>query len=330
MSAANELFGSSQQYPDPAAGDRFAALVGLDDEKNALLAEAQALIDPEIVTRWSAKHYGSEIAAVAAMNERSPLVVLAGDVGTGKTELAESIGHPIAVSLKLEIVTLFPLSLAARGRGMVGEMTTLISAAFAAVREKTPRRPANGRLRSASILFIDEADAIAQSREQSQMHHEDRAGVNALIRGIDELRRDRYPVLTILATNRLSSLDPAVLRRASHTVVLGRPDHQQITAVLNAAFDGTGIETADIEHLAARFTPTIQRPWGPTYSDLRQRFIPDVVLDAVRAANPLQLERAFELADRFVPTRPFTDQPDNNSASQPGHIEGAQQIGASQ
>ena len=36
----------------------------------------------------------------------------------------------------------------------------------------------------AAILLIDEADALAQSPAQSQMHHEDRAGVNALVRKI--------------------------------------------------------------------------------------------------------------------------------------------------
>lgn len=311
MTATNELFGNVQQYPDPDAGDRFNALIGLDHEKSQLLAEAQALIDPDHVARWSQRHYQTVIPAADAMSQRSPLVVLAGDVGTGKTELAESIGHPIATALRLDALTLYPLSLAARGRGMVGEMTTLISAAFAAVRTGTPPRPRSGQLKAASILFIDEADAIAQSREQSQMHHEDRAGVNALIRGVDELRRDRLPVLTILATNRLNSLDPAVLRRASSTFLLGRPDHERITAVLNAAFTNadTGIIDTDTDRIAKILGPNDQRAWGPTYSDLRQRFIPDAVLDAVNTNLPLTADRIAELAGTFTPTRPFNQTP---------------------
>ena len=35
--------------------------------------------------------------------------------------------------------------------------------------------------RGAVILLVDEADALAQSREAAQMHHEDRAGVNAFL-----------------------------------------------------------------------------------------------------------------------------------------------------
>ena len=42
---------------------------------------------------------------------------------------------------------------------------------------------------------------MAQSRELGQMHHEDRAGVNALIRGVDYL---------VMCTNRLEALDHAV------------------------------------------------------------------------------------------------------------------------
>ena len=63
------------------------------------------------------------------MLRRPPLVVLAGDVGSGKTELAETIGDAVARQEKIDI-TLFPLSLSTRGQGRVGEMTQLLSAAF--------------------------------------------------------------------------------------------------------------------------------------------------------------------------------------------------------
>ena len=77
--------------------------------------------------------------------QRPPLVILAGDVGSGKTELAETIADAVARQEDIEI-DLLPLSLAARGAGKVGEMTQLISAAFdftvkeAATIEKNCRR----------------------------------------------------------------------------------------------------------------------------------------------------------------------------------------------
>jgi SpoVK/Ycf46/Vps4 family AAA+-type ATPase len=310
MTNTNDLFSSVCQYPDPDAGDRFDALVGLDETKTRLLTESRVLLSPQAVAAWSQRVYGGPVAAVQAMTERSPLIVFAGDVGTGKTELAESVGHPIAVTLRLDTLTLFSLSLAARGGGLVGQMTKLLGDAFTAVRDGTPRPPSRdgAPLKSASILLVDEADALAQSREATQMHHEDRAGVNALIRGVDELRRDRLPVLTILCTNRVGSLDPAVLRRAAHVFEFSRPRPAQIQSVLSAAFSDANIDQPTMGTLAALLGPTDSRPWPVTFSDLRQRFIPEAVLDAMERNEVLTPDRLLQLAADFAPTRPFDEQ----------------------
>ena len=52
--------------------------------------------------------------------------------------------------------------------------------------------------RPASSSVVDEADSLAQSREQTQMHHEDRAGVNALLRGIDDFTTEGLPIVVVL------------------------------------------------------------------------------------------------------------------------------------
>ena len=113
-------------------------------------------------------------------------------------------------------VTLYALSLNVRGTGAVGEMSSLLSAAFTKIGAEAKKgvRQEKGSL-SAVILLIDEADALAQSREFSQMHHEDRAGVNALIRGVDTLTVGKLPAIVVMCTNRVDSIDPAVKRRAS-------------------------------------------------------------------------------------------------------------------
>ena len=67
------------------------------------------------------------------------------------------------------------------------------------------------------VLVVDEADALAQSRAAEQMHHEDRAGVDALLAGVDSLAGEHVPVLVVMCTNRERALDPAVLRRAAAT-----------------------------------------------------------------------------------------------------------------
>jgi hypothetical protein len=47
------------------------------------------------------------------------------------------------------------------------------------------------------------------------------------------------------------------------------------------------------------------RKYSCTYSDLRQRFIPMAVLEAVQDNAPLSGSHLVELARGFQPTRPF-------------------------
>jgi AAA+ superfamily predicted ATPase len=303
--SADGLFADAQQFPDEAVQRRFDQLVGIDDVKRALVGEAHALLDPSVVERWSQHAHKSVIPAVEDVMDRIALVILAGDVGTGKTELAESAGDAIARSLGVK-VTLFPLSLSARGHGAVGEMTTLLTRAFDTVRDQAAGgRGRDGALRHATILLIDEADALAQSRELAQMHHEDRAGVNALIRGVDGLRRDRLPVLTIMCTNRIDAIDPAVRRRAAAILTFSRPNDSAREELLRRSFRGLQLADADIKEVVRLTGPRDGRGYGCTYSDLRQRFVPTAVLGAVSDSAPITGEQLIKLAHDFVPTRPF-------------------------
>ncbi|ERK71027.1 hypothetical protein N136_02621 [Leifsonia aquatica ATCC 14665] len=185
-------------------------------------------------------------------------------------------------------------------------MSTLITQAFEHVRSSLGQaRDVKGNIRNAAILLIDEADAIAQSRELAQMHHEDRAGVNALIRAIDSLRRDKLPVLTVLCSNRSDALDPAIARRAAHVFTFARPTTAQRVHVLTSALTGTGISAGAIEEAARLLGTDNGRAWGATYSDLRQRFVPDLVLSAYGDDTAITESGLTEAAKSFVPTRPF-------------------------
>jgi AAA+ superfamily predicted ATPase len=303
--SAEGLFADAQEFPDDRARERFDGLVGLDGIKRQLLTEARVLLDPSIVEAWSKKAHKTVIPAVRDVMDRTPLVVLAGDVGTGKTELAETVGDPIARVLKVT-VTLFPLSLSARGHGAVGEMTTLLTRAFEKVRDHARGgRGRDGKLRHATVLLIDEADALAQSRELAQMHHEDRAGVNALIRGIDDIRRERLPVLTIMCTNRVDAIDPAVRRRAAAVVPFTRPGDADRRELLRRSFDGVHLDGRDLDEIVRLTGDNNGRGYGSTYSDLRQRFVPTAVLQAVDRREPITGQQLISIAKEFEPTRPF-------------------------
>jgi SpoVK/Ycf46/Vps4 family AAA+-type ATPase len=309
MTEPNDLFDRVEKFPNPSAGDRYDRLVGLDAVKARLLKEARLLLDPKLLSEWSRKHHGGAVLpAVEAFGERIPLFVFAGDVGTGKTVLAETFGNELARVCRIS-VTLMPLSLNARGSGRVGEMTSLIASAFRAVEERVSGQRGAERPTSAVILLIDEADALAQSREASQMHHEDRAGVNALIRGIGHVSAEGMPVITMMCTNRSSAIDPAIKRRAAQIFHFERPNEEQRADVLKRAFEGAGLSQANISDLVARTGPAGGRPYGYTYSDLTMRLIPGIVIDAF-PERPLDYRRIVEMVEAHPPTAPFSERLD--------------------
>lgn len=67
--------------------------MGLDDYKRRLSIELEMLLYPELLESWSRKyHQGKVLRLCEQLRDRVPLVLLEGDVGTGKTALAETIG----------------------------------------------------------------------------------------------------------------------------------------------------------------------------------------------------------------------------------------------
>ena len=302
----DDLFDRPITYPDVEARERLARLVGLDDHKARLAQILGLLINPAGLESWASRYHPGASGLLDAVLRRPPLVVLAGDVGSGKSELAETIGDDVARREGVSI-TLFPMSLSTRGQGRVGEMTQLLSAAFDHTLEEARKlKGTNGTSQGAVILLVDEADAIAQSREASQMHHEDRAGVNAFIRGIDRLASGKLPVAAIMCTNRLGALDPAVQRRAADILIFTRPDAEQRTTVLEPSLRQLGFSEAQIVAVVAATGPRQNEDYGFTFSDLTQRLLPTIVLHAYpdSAVDP---DRAIEIARAMTPTAPFQE-----------------------
>jgi AAA+ superfamily predicted ATPase len=295
----SELFDEEIELPDTRAKHRYDRLVGLETIKTSLSKNGTLLLDQNALAEWSTKHYGQVLRLVESVQRRTPLLVFAGDVGTGKTTLAETFGQEIAESRKLERLMVLRLSLRSRGSGQVGEMTRLLGDAF----DEVIRRARSGKGKVPVVLVIDEADSIAQSRELAQMHHEDRAGVNALIRGIDAVAEERLPVIVVMCTNRLDALDPAVRRRAAVEYSFERPNLTQRTALLAAALEGTGISREDVEDLA-NAAGDQGLGYGHTYSDLTNRVLPEAVLSAFPNER-LTADKLRQAIQTNAPTPPF-------------------------
>lgn len=177
--------------------------------------------------------------------------------------------------------------------------------AFAEVAQAAQKLVAKkGKPRGAVILLIDEADALAQSRELAQMHHEDRAGVNALIRGVSGFANGKLPALAVMCTNRLEALDPGVRRRAADTFKFDRPNEAQRAFMLHAALSDVGITDDQVQILARTIGPNGESSYGFTYSDIAQRLLPEILLDAF-PERQIAFERVLEIAKTLEPTPPF-------------------------
>lgn len=307
--AGIDLFSEVLEFPDPDAEQRYRNLIGLDEAKERLVGEAVLLLDHEVVGKWSQQHHGGKVRAAEELAGRPPLIILAGDVGTGKTELAETFVNEVVRRMRVD-GSLYALSLAARGQGGVGQMSDLLGSAFKTVADEAKTGYRDGKPSKISVLLVDEGDALAQSRELSQMHHEDRTGVNALIKGIDGLRRHNLPVLVVLCTNRLNALDPAIRRRAAYTVTLNRPNEDQRRALLTELFKGIALKDEELDRLVKLTGPIEEAGYGYTYSDIRQRWVPDAVITAVSQNVPLSYQLLEGAIKSIPPTRPFAQEGD--------------------
>ncbi|WP_445657915.1 AAA family ATPase [Achromobacter sp. NCFB-sbj8-Ac1-l] len=266
---STSVFESKVVLPDADITAKTKGLLGFESLYLRVSKQLQLLINLDQVEAWSKRHHGKRLALVDTLRDQYPFAIFYGDVGTGKSAMAEAIGNRIAKDSKTEDSMLFKLSNRVRGKGSVGEMGTLISEAFAEIKKSI------GKDRRA-ILIIDEGDSLAATRAQDQSHHEDKVAVNTLIQAIDELRASKGRIFTILCTNRMSVLDPAIQRRAAVVEHFRRPDAGQRKELFEMDLGELGFKLAQIASLVVSTGASGAKPsW--TYSDIRTRLYPTAV-----------------------------------------------------
>jgi AAA+ superfamily predicted ATPase len=266
-----DLFELELELPNASIADSAKRLVGFERRYQRLHRDLRLLADPEEVRAWSRKYHHKELAVCSAVLDRYPLVIFAGDVGTGKTVTAEGACDRLAREARKEAM-LFKLSTRVRGSGKVGQMSTLLNQAFDVVAKQA------GKARQA-FLIIDEADSLAATRETVQSHHEDKVAVNTIIQKVDDLRRHSGRILVFLCTNRPGALDPAIVRRAARTEQFDRPTDQEREELFRMDLDGLNIKDQAIHELV-RLTGARDGQPGFTFSDLRSRLLPDALCRA--------------------------------------------------
>ncbi|VDN42766.1 unnamed protein product [Gongylonema pulchrum] len=120
-------------------------------------------------------------------------VLLVGPPGTGKTLLAKAVAGEAQVPF-------FQASGSEFDELFVGQGARRVRDLFARAKEKAP-----------CIIFIDEIDSVGSKRVTDAMHPHANQTVNQLLAEMDGFNPNEG-VIVIGATNRVSDLDPALLR----------------------------------------------------------------------------------------------------------------------
>jgi hypothetical protein len=294
------------RYPDKRLGAQYSALVGLRDIQRSMLSKLALLLDTRYIESWFNAHYAPNSVQTLkrAMLDRYPLLILEGEVGSGKTALSRSIGNTLVESQVCSELLLYVVNSRVRGGGHVGELTQNISRAFDEAEHSYEQE------QIPIILFIDEADALAQARGGSQTHHEDDAGVNTLIQRIDRLRG--RPIAVLFATNLAHSLDNAIVRRAIAIYHFERPNYMMRYELFKKQLTSIGISEFEITALSEQTVPRKIAGYGErlhryTYSDLTQRLIPQAVELAINHQEKLEYEHLKCACDDVSPTPEMDD-----------------------
>jgi SpoVK/Ycf46/Vps4 family AAA+-type ATPase len=295
------FFEVERKYPDENARAWYERLVGLDRQKNDLLDKLEMLLYPDKVEAWSRKHHGNRVLHLCELGRNLvPLILFEGDVGTGKTALAETVGDALARKAGGKgPVHLLKINTQIRGTGLVGEMSDLIAQAFvqAEARAKTLKG-------EPLLLLMDEADALAASRDTQQMHHEDKAGLNTLLQRLNNLRLTRLPLAVIFITNRPDALDPAIRRRASLTLSFPRPNDEVRAEIIKTSLPELSLKPAQVSELVRLTGEQEAKNRGVpfTSSDITDRLLTAALREAYTHDRALRYEDILEQARTLEPS----------------------------
>jgi SpoVK/Ycf46/Vps4 family AAA+-type ATPase len=151
-------------------------------------------------------------------------ILLYGSPGCGKTMGAERIAWNTGLSL-------VKVRFDAMVSSYLGETATNLREVFETA------------VSSPCLLFIDECDALAKSREDSQEVGEIKRVVNTFLQLLDEYEVSNG--LLVAATNLTKFLDEAVWRRFDDAIEVPKPTDSEIKAILKQTLSSVAVGSID-------------------------------------------------------------------------------------
>jgi len=198
-------------------------------------------------------------------------LLFCGPPGTGKTLCAEVFAGQLGLPF-------FHVKLDRLISSFLGETASNIRKTF----EFARRQPC--------VLFFDEFDALARSREEGSDHSELRRVVNSLLIFIDQIQPSGF---LIAATNLDSQLDPAIWRRFDEVVWFDHPDENLTRRYLVNAMKNAQLEF-DIEDM-------VQGTTDYSYAELEKicnQAKKLALLDRKKTISKRHFREAIRYADR--------------------------------
>ncbi|TWU75610.1 hypothetical protein ED733_006799 [Metarhizium rileyi] len=165
--------------------------------------------------------------------DRIPGCLLYGPPGTGKTMLAKAVAKESGANM-LEI------SGATINDKWVGESEKLIRAVFTLAKKLQP-----------CVVFIDEADSLLANRSMFSNRASHREHINQFLKEWDGLEETNAFIM--VATNRPSDLDDAVLRRLPRKILMDLPLEADRAAILRLLVRDESLDSSvSLDNLASK------------------------------------------------------------------------------
>lgn len=286
-----------------AAGIRPADKAGSSENEEENESEIASKIESLITTsnvKWSdiggldyVKQLMMETVVIAGLKKPDSIkpwkgILLFGPPGTGKTLLAAAA----AGSLDAAFYDVKSESVLSK---YFGESSKLISALYNSAREHSP-----------SIVFIDEFDALSQSRE-GETSEATRKVLSSLLTELDGLsdkKSDRL-LLTLAATNTPWDLDTAVLSRFPRRIYVPLPDEKACEAIIKIQLKDMDLSKINLSDIAKKCVE--MRYSGRDLSNFCQQALWNMIHDVNKDLYKLADKPFEDLKKTSLKTRAMSD-----------------------